>query len=139
MVTSAIIAPRTLGQLQEQLSAPAVVLEDDVLDAIVRPGVTLNSADAGYAPPSVVGPGKRRRPASAPCLTAVRAGSFLSFGPHPAVTSSAIDTPTVSGTGHRSSALVRARLGGPIERSVTADVLIDELGSLATIRVTRPC
>jgi aryl-alcohol dehydrogenase-like predicted oxidoreductase len=50
VVTSAIIGPRTLEQLQEQLSAPAVVLDDDVLDAIdaiVPPGVTLNSADAG--------------------------------------------------------------------------------------------
>ncbi|NUR70853.1 MAG: aldo/keto reductase [Hamadaea sp.] len=65
-VTSAIIGPRTLAQLESQLGAAKVSLTADVLDridAIVPPGTTLNAADAGYQPPSLADPALRRRPA----------------------------------------------------------------------------
>jgi len=63
-VTSVIIGPRTLDQLTSQLGAPSITLDDDLLDAIdaiVPPGVTLNPADAGYAPPSITDASARRR------------------------------------------------------------------------------
>ncbi|MEV0607866.1 aldo/keto reductase [Polymorphospora rubra] len=65
-VSSAIIGPRTLEHLASQLGAEKVVLADDVLDRIdeiVPPGVTINPADAGYQPPSLTDPARRRRPA----------------------------------------------------------------------------
>lgn len=55
-VTSAIIGPRTMEQLEGLLGAEEVVLDDDTLDAIdevVPPGRNLNPADAGYRPPSI--------------------------------------------------------------------------------------
>jgi aryl-alcohol dehydrogenase-like predicted oxidoreductase len=64
-VTSAIIGPRTMDQLQDLLAAADVTLDDQVLDridAIVPPGVTLNDADAGWAPPALTDPALRRRP-----------------------------------------------------------------------------
>jgi aryl-alcohol dehydrogenase-like predicted oxidoreductase len=63
-VSSVIVGPRTVAQLESQLGAPSVVLDDDLLDAIdmiVAPGVTLNPADAGYAPPSITDASTRRR------------------------------------------------------------------------------
>src|ERR1700759_1873769 len=66
-VTSAIIGPRTMDQLQDLLAAADVTLDDEVLDRIdpiVPPGVTLNDADAGGAPPSLTTPALRRRPAA---------------------------------------------------------------------------
>ena len=50
-VTSAIIGPRTLEQLESQLPAADVVLSDDILDRIdelVAPGVTVNPGDNSY-------------------------------------------------------------------------------------------
>jgi aryl-alcohol dehydrogenase-like predicted oxidoreductase len=63
-VTSAIIGPRTLAHLESQLDAAKVTLSADVLDRIdeiVPPGTTLNPADAGYQPPSLTDPARRRR------------------------------------------------------------------------------
>ncbi|MEI5672351.1 MULTISPECIES: aldo/keto reductase [unclassified Nocardioides] len=63
-VSSAIIGPRTLEQLESQLGAEKVALPRDVLDRIdeiVPPGTTLNDADRGYAPPSLGEPRERRR------------------------------------------------------------------------------
>ncbi|WP_239347539.1 aldo/keto reductase [Frankia sp. CIT1] len=63
-VTSAIIGPRTLEQLESQLDAVKVTLSPDVLnriDEIVPPGITINMADAGYEPPSLTEPAARRR------------------------------------------------------------------------------
>jgi aryl-alcohol dehydrogenase-like predicted oxidoreductase len=62
-ITSAIIGPRTMDHLESQLTATEVQLTDDVLDAIdtiVAPGVTLNPADDGWAPPALA-PAARRR------------------------------------------------------------------------------
>ena len=64
-VTSAIIGPRTMEQLESQLPAADVVLGDDVLDRIdeiVPPGVNLNASDAGWDNPALAA-SARRRPA----------------------------------------------------------------------------
>jgi aryl-alcohol dehydrogenase-like predicted oxidoreductase len=50
-VTSAIIGPRTMKQLDSQLPAAEAVLDAatlDRIDDIVKPGVTINPADTGY-------------------------------------------------------------------------------------------
>ena len=63
-VTAAIIGPRTMEQLESQLGAPDVKLDDallDRIDEIVRPGQNLNPADAGYTPPALADPALRRR------------------------------------------------------------------------------
>ena len=64
-VTSAIIGPRTVAQLDDTLRGVDVRLDDDVLDAIdtiVPPGQNLNPVDAGYDPPALTDPSSRRRP-----------------------------------------------------------------------------
>jgi hypothetical protein len=64
-VTSAIIGPRTMDQLTDLLAGADVVLDDDIgdrIDQIVPPGVTLNTADAGWLRPSLADPAARRRP-----------------------------------------------------------------------------
>ncbi|WP_034261100.1 aldo/keto reductase [Actinospica robiniae] len=63
-VTAPIVGPRTFEQLEGQLGAASLRLAPDVLDEIdkiVPPGVTLSSRDAGYHPPSVTDPTRRRR------------------------------------------------------------------------------
>jgi aryl-alcohol dehydrogenase-like predicted oxidoreductase len=63
-VTAAIIGPRTLEQLESQLGAVDVTLDDELLDRIdqiVPPGQNLNPADAGYTPPAIADPSQRRR------------------------------------------------------------------------------
>lgn len=62
-VTSAIIGPRTMEQLDSQLPAAGAVLDAAVLDRIdeiVKPGVHLNPADTSYGE-QVLQPGLRRR------------------------------------------------------------------------------
>ena len=62
-VTSAIIGPRTMQQLDSQLPAADVVLDPatlDRIDAIVQPGVNLNPADTSYGE-LVLQPALRRR------------------------------------------------------------------------------
>jgi aryl-alcohol dehydrogenase-like predicted oxidoreductase len=62
-VTSAIIGPRTMEQLESQLTAADVELSDDVLDRIdeiVAPGTNLNPADTGLQNPALA-PAARRR------------------------------------------------------------------------------
>jgi aryl-alcohol dehydrogenase-like predicted oxidoreductase len=62
-VTSAIIGPRTMEQLDAFLPAAEVVLTPDVLDRIdkiVAPGVTVNPADNSYGDHELR-PGQRRR------------------------------------------------------------------------------
>jgi aryl-alcohol dehydrogenase-like predicted oxidoreductase len=63
-VTSPIIGPRTMEQLESQLGAVDVTLTSDVLDQIdeiVPPGTTLSAGDAGFQPPSLTDPSLRRR------------------------------------------------------------------------------
>ena len=62
-VTAAIIGPRTLEQLESQLGAVDVQLDDAVLDRIdeiVAPGRNVNPADAGWTNPAL-SPQARRR------------------------------------------------------------------------------
>jgi aryl-alcohol dehydrogenase-like predicted oxidoreductase len=63
-VTSAIIGPRTMEHLEDQLGAADVVLAAGILDRIdeiVPPGTNLNPPDRGYEPPSLADPSLRRR------------------------------------------------------------------------------
>ncbi len=62
-VTAAIIGPRTMEQLESQLGAADVQLDDDVLDRIdeiVSPGTTLNPVDAGWTNPALAATARRR-------------------------------------------------------------------------------
>ncbi len=63
-VTSAIIGPRTLEQLEGQLPAADLVLDDEILDRIdkvVAPGVTISRGDVAYEPQALRHKGARRR------------------------------------------------------------------------------
>ena len=65
-VTSAILGPRTMEQLDDLLAGAEVVLSDDVLDAIDRivpPGTDVGIDAANYVPPALSQPSLRRRPA----------------------------------------------------------------------------
>jgi aryl-alcohol dehydrogenase-like predicted oxidoreductase len=65
-VTAAIIGPRTMEQLESQLPALDVSLDEELLDRIdeiVPPGTNLNPVDAGWTPPALATPSLRRRPA----------------------------------------------------------------------------
>jgi aryl-alcohol dehydrogenase-like predicted oxidoreductase len=62
-VTAAIIGPRTLEQLESQLGAADVHLDDELLDRIdeiVPPGTTINRADAGWTNPALTAQARRR-------------------------------------------------------------------------------
>jgi aryl-alcohol dehydrogenase-like predicted oxidoreductase len=62
-ITSPIIGPRTMEQLESQLGALDVTLSSEVLDRIdeiVPPGTTFTRADAGYVSPSLTDAGQRR-------------------------------------------------------------------------------
>ncbi len=64
VVSAAIVGPRTMEQLVDQLGADTVELGDDVLDRIdelVAPGTNLNPRDAGYVAPALTDPTLRRR------------------------------------------------------------------------------
>ena len=66
-VTAPIIGPRTMEQLESQLPAADLVLDDallDRIDEIVPPGTNINPADGGWANPDLQ-PGARRRHAEA--------------------------------------------------------------------------
>jgi aryl-alcohol dehydrogenase-like predicted oxidoreductase len=63
-VTSPIIGPRTMEQLETQIGAADVVLTDDILDQIdkiVPPGTNLSPGDRGYDTPAITDPALRRR------------------------------------------------------------------------------
>jgi aryl-alcohol dehydrogenase-like predicted oxidoreductase len=62
-ITSPLIGPRTMEQLESQLAAADVVLEEAVLDRIddiVPPGTTINPADNSWVNPALE-PAARRR------------------------------------------------------------------------------
>lgn len=67
-VTSAILGPRTMEQLDDLLAGAEVVLSDDVLDQIdqiVPPGTDVGIPDAAaYVPPAINQASLRRRPSS---------------------------------------------------------------------------
>ena len=63
-ISSAIIGPRTMEQLETQLAAPDITLGDDILDAIdelVPPGTNVVPGEIGYTPPALTDPRLRRR------------------------------------------------------------------------------
>jgi aryl-alcohol dehydrogenase-like predicted oxidoreductase len=63
-ISAAIIGPRTMEQLESQLSAPTVRLESAVLDRIdeiVTPGTNVNPDDGGWTPSGLTSARKRRR------------------------------------------------------------------------------
>jgi aryl-alcohol dehydrogenase-like predicted oxidoreductase len=62
-ITAAIIGPRTMEHLEQQLTAADVVLSSEVLDqidAINPPGVTINHLDNGWTQPALQPAGRRR-------------------------------------------------------------------------------
>ena len=64
-VTSVIIGPRTMEQLDAALKDAALTLDDAVLDRIdeiVPPGTNLYQADGAWRPPALIDPTLRRRP-----------------------------------------------------------------------------
>lgn len=63
-VTSVLIGPRTMDQLESLLSGVDTVLSADVLDRIdeiVPPGTDLNAVDSYYTPPALTNAALRRR------------------------------------------------------------------------------
>lgn len=63
-ISAAIIGPRTMEQLESQLNAPEVRLEESVLDRIdeiVAPGTNVSPTDTGWTPSVLANARKRRR------------------------------------------------------------------------------
>jgi aryl-alcohol dehydrogenase-like predicted oxidoreductase len=66
-VTSAIIGPRTMEQVDDLLAGVNVTLTDETLDQIdeiVAPGTNVGALDMAYRPPAITRPDLRRRPVS---------------------------------------------------------------------------
>jgi len=66
-VTSAIIGPRTMEQLDDLLAGAEVTLDDEILnriDEIAPPGTDAGPNDVAYTPPAVSNASLRRRPAA---------------------------------------------------------------------------
>ena len=64
-VTSAIIGPRTMEQLDDLLASLDVTLPDEILDRIdeiVPPGTDVGALDMAYQPPAIQRANLRRRP-----------------------------------------------------------------------------
>ncbi|MFE7332114.1 aldo/keto reductase [Streptomyces sp. NPDC057565] len=64
-VTSALIGPRTMEQLDDLLAGVEAAVDDDVLDQIdkiVPPGTDVGTLDMAYQPPAVLVSTLRRRP-----------------------------------------------------------------------------
>jgi aryl-alcohol dehydrogenase-like predicted oxidoreductase len=63
-ISAAIVGPRTMEQLDSQLSAPSIRLDDAILDRIdelVAPGTNVNPLDRGWLPASLKKERRRRR------------------------------------------------------------------------------
>jgi aryl-alcohol dehydrogenase-like predicted oxidoreductase len=63
-VTSAIIGPRTMAQLDDLIAGAGTVLGDDLLDRVdevVAPGTDLGAMDVALVPPALTDPARRRR------------------------------------------------------------------------------
>ncbi|MBN9795254.1 aldo/keto reductase [Pseudonocardia sp. TMWB2A] len=64
-VTSALLGPRTMAQLDDLLAGVDLALGDDLLDridGIVPPGVDVSALDQEFRPPALLDPQLRRRP-----------------------------------------------------------------------------
>jgi aryl-alcohol dehydrogenase-like predicted oxidoreductase len=63
-VTSAIIGPHTIEQLDDLLARAGVTLTDEILDRIdeiVAPGTDAGTLDQAYLPPALLNPSLRRQ------------------------------------------------------------------------------
>jgi aryl-alcohol dehydrogenase-like predicted oxidoreductase len=72
-VTSAIIGPRTMPQLDDLLAGADATLSGEILDRIdeiVPPGTDVGTLDMAYRPPAVQRQDLRRRPAGERAATA---------------------------------------------------------------------
>jgi aryl-alcohol dehydrogenase-like predicted oxidoreductase len=66
-VTSAIVGPHTMEQLDDLVAGFDVALTDEILDRIdeiVPPGTDIGRLDQRYVPPALLNPSLRRRPVS---------------------------------------------------------------------------
>jgi aryl-alcohol dehydrogenase-like predicted oxidoreductase len=82
-VTSVIIGPRTMRQLQDLLNGASLTLDDatlDRIDEIVPPGTNLYPPDGVWSPPALARPALRRRP---PAGRAAASPGTQSPGTHP--------------------------------------------------------
>ncbi len=64
-VTSAIVGPHTMEQLDDLLAGADITLPDEILDRIdeiVPPGTDVGTLDQAYVPSALLDPGLRRRP-----------------------------------------------------------------------------
>jgi aryl-alcohol dehydrogenase-like predicted oxidoreductase len=64
-VTSALLGPRTMSQLDGLLAGVDVTLSDEILDRLdelVPPGTDVGTLDQAYLPPALLDAGLRRRP-----------------------------------------------------------------------------
>jgi aryl-alcohol dehydrogenase-like predicted oxidoreductase len=64
-VTSALLGPRTMEQLDDLLAGATVTLTDDIIDRIdeiVPPGTDVGALDQAYRPPAMLNASLRRRP-----------------------------------------------------------------------------
>jgi diketogulonate reductase-like aldo/keto reductase len=64
-ITSAIIGPRTIEQLDDLLAGADVTLDDEILDRIdeiAAPGTDAGPNDVAYTPPAISSTSLRRRP-----------------------------------------------------------------------------
>lgn len=63
-ISAVIIGPRTMEQLESQLTAPDIRLDSSVLDRIdelVAPGTNINTDDSGWTPSVLIDASRRRR------------------------------------------------------------------------------
>ena len=63
-VTSAVLGPRTMEQLDNLLAGANLVLDDEILDRIdqiVPPGADVSPIEAAYNPPGILEAARRRR------------------------------------------------------------------------------
>ena len=87
-VTSAIIGPRTMEQLESQLPAAAVVLDAatlDRIDEIVRPGINLNPADTSYGEQVLQPASAAADPAAGSPQSQATDGSVGGYGSTPSI------------------------------------------------------
>ncbi len=85
-VTSAIIGPHTVEQLDDLLAGVAVTLTDDILDRIdeiVPPGTDVGTLDQAYLPRALLNPSLRCRPAGERAATWPAGSRFRSHGKLP--------------------------------------------------------
>ena len=74
-VTSAIIGPRTLEQLEGLLEGAEVTLNEatlDAIDAIIPPGTNISHDDDGYVAPAIEDKSLRRRHRNKPLHNSAR-------------------------------------------------------------------